>query len=116
MSDLHVSGMDIAPNVVKTIVAMAVNDVEGVSSLVTDAPSGIRRFLPGGKATTQGVEVDVDEDDKLHIAMHVEVKSGYVLPDVATELRRAVADAVAMQMGIDVGSVDVYIDGIRFGK
>jgi len=116
MSDLHVSGMAIAPNVVETIVAMAVRDVEGVSSLVTDAPSGLAALLFGGKDTNQGVEVDVDDDDKLHIVLRVEVKSGYVLPDVAADLRRAVADAVAMQVGIDVGSVDVFIDGIRFGK
>ena len=116
MSDLHVSGMAIAPNVVETIVAMAVRDVEGVSSLYDDAPSGFWSLFSGGKEANQGVEVEVDDDDKLHISLRIEVKSGYVLPDVAADLRRAVADAVAMQVGIDVSSVDVFIDGIRFGK
>ena len=116
MSDLHIAGMAIAPNVVETIVTLAARDVEGVEGLVADAPSGIRALLPGAKPANPGVLVEADEDEKLHISLRVEVKSGYVLPDVAADLRRAVADAVAMQVGIDVGSVDVFIDAIRFSK
>ena len=116
MSELNVAGMAISPNVVETIVAMAARDVEGVESLVTDVQGGIRGLLSGGKQSAKAIEVDVDENDQLHIALRMNVKSGYVLPDVAADVRRAVADAVAMQMGIEVGSVDIFIDGIHFSK
>ena len=114
MSDLYVSGMAIAPNVVETIVVMATRDVEGVASVGSDAPGGLFAFLPGGKPATQGVAVDVDDDDKLHISVRIDVKSGHMLPDVAANVRRAIADAIAMQVGVEVGAVDVFIDGIHF--
>ena len=116
MSDLYVSGMAIAPNVVETIVTMAIRDVEGVAALVSDATGGIRSLLPGGKASTQGVEVGVDENEKLRVGVHIKVDSGHVLPDIAANVRKAIADAIAMQVGIEIGSVDVYVDGIRFSK
>ena len=116
MSDLHVSGMAISPNVVETIVAMAARDVDGVASVGPDAPGGLRALLPGGKTANQSIAVDVDEDEKLHVAVRIDVKSGYMLPDVAADVRSAVADAIAMQVGIEVGSVDVFIDGIHFNK
>jgi uncharacterized alkaline shock family protein YloU len=116
MSDLYVSGMAIAPSVVETIVTMAARDVEGVASVGSDAPSGLRSLLPGGKPASQGVAVDVDENDKLHISVRIDVKSGHTLPDVAADVRRAIADSIAMQVGVEVGSVDVFIDGIHFSK
>ena len=44
----------------------------------------------------------------------MDVKSGNVLPDLAANVRRAVVDAVATQVGVKVASVDIYIDGIQF--
>ena len=116
MSDLYVSGMAIAPNVVETIVTMAVRDVEGVAGLVSDPTGGFLSLLSGGKPAAQGVAVDVDENDKLHISLRLEVNSGYVLPDIAANVRKAVADAIAMQVGIDVGAVAVFVDAIKFSK
>ena len=46
--------------------------------------------------------------------MRIDVYHGHVLPDLAAQVRSAVADAVASQVGIQVASVDVYIDGIQF--
>ena len=88
MNELNLDGMALAPGVVETIVSIAANEVEGVAS--------------------------VDEDDKLVISVRVDVYYGYVLPDLAANLRQAVADAVASQVGAQVSSVDVYIDGIQF--
>ena len=48
--------------------------------------------------------------------MRIEVFYGFALPDVAASLRQAVADAVASQVGVEVASVDVYIDGIQFAE
>ena len=115
MSELNVQGMSIAQNVVETIVTLAVRDVEGVAGLYAPATSGIRSLI-GGKSSTQPIQIDTDENDELHIVLRLEVKSGYVLPDVAANVRQAAADAVAIQVGAKVGSVDIYIDGIQFSK
>ena len=42
------------------------------------------------------------------------MRNGYVLPDVAAHLREAVNDAVNSQIGVKVGSVDIFNDGIQF--
>lgn len=115
MTDLNVAGMAIAPNVVETIVSLAVKEVEGVE-LVEHKGNANRliRGVLGDKGAASGVEIDTPEDDKLTIAVHVTVVYGSVLPDVAAEVRQSVADAVSTQVGIEVGAVDVYIDGVRF--
>ena len=115
MSDLTVDGMALAPGVVETIVSIAANDVEGVACIGPSSTSGLRSVF-GSKPTTQGIEITVGEDDKLQISIRVDVYYGFVLPEVASSLRQAVADAVASQVGVEVASVDVYIDGIQFAE
>lgn len=113
MTDLNIDGMNIAPGVVETIISLAVRDVDGVAGIGDPATNGLLSFL-GGKPSTLGVEIDVDENDELLVSIRLYVKSGHVLPDVAAATRLAVVDAVSTQVGAKVGAVDVYIDGIQF--
>ena len=113
MNELNLDGMALAPGVVETIVSIATNEVEGVSSVGSAASGGLRSVF-GSKPSTQGIDIAVDEDDKLAISVRVDVYYGYALPDLAANVRQAVADAVASQVGAQVSSVDVYIDGIQF--
>ena len=109
MSELNVEGMALAPGVVETIVSIAVSEVEGVACVGSAGAQGRGiRAVFGQKPSTQGIEITVNED--------IEVYYGFVLPEVASSLRQAVADAVASQVGVEVASVDVYIDGIQFAE
>ena len=113
MADLSIDGMNIAPGVVETIISLAARDVEGVAGIGDYATNGILTLI-GGKPSTQGIEVEVDENNALHVSVRLHVKSGHVLPDVAAAVRQSIADAVNTQVGAAVGSVDIYIDGIQF--
>lgn len=113
MTDLSIDGMALAPGVVETIVSIAANEIEGVASVGSSASGGLRAMF-AGKPTTQGIEIEVTDSDKLHIGIRVEIYYGFVLPEVAADIRSAIADAVSCQIGIPVESVDVYIDGIQF--
>ncbi len=115
MSDLHVEGMDVASNVVETIVSIAATSVEGVASVGTATASGIRSLF-SAKPNTQGIAIDVEDDEKLLISVRIVARYGYALPDVAAEVRSAIVDAVFTQVGASVGSVDVFVDGIQFDK
>lgn len=112
-NELNVQGMSLAPGVVETIISIAANEVEGIASVGSFATSGLRSML-ASRPSTVGIETDVDEEGKLVVTLHVEVCYGQVLPELAAKLRQAVADALLIQVGIEVGSVDVYIDGIQF--
>ena len=114
MSDLNIEGMTIAPGVVETIISLAARDVEGVASIGPATTSGLMDLIGGGRPSTQGIEVTTDENDELHVSLRMDVKSGNVLPDLAANVRRAVVDAVATQVGVKVAAVDIYIDGIQF--
>lgn len=115
MSDLNVDGMAIAPNVIETIVSIAVKEVEGVACIGSSAVGGLRSVF-ASKPSTQGIEVEVDDDKNLHITVRIEVYYGHVLPDLAAKVRESVADAVNGQVGASVSSIDVYIDGIQFAN
>lgn len=116
-NDLNVDGMSLAPGVVDTIISIAANEVDGVAS-VGSAGSANRnlRSVLGAKPSTAGIEAVVDESGKLLITLHVEVYYGHVLPDVAASLREAVSDALRVQVGVEVGAVDIYVDGIQFAQ
>ena len=117
MSELNVDGMALAPGVVETIVSIAASEVEGVACVGSSnaANRGIRSVF-GQKPATQGIEVAVNDDDKLEVSTRIEVYYGFALPEVASTLRQTIADAVASQVGVEVASVDVYIDGIQFAE
>ena len=110
---MNVEGLSIAPGVMETIISVAASEVDGVASLGSFATSGIRSML-ASKPSTSGIETKMDEDGKLSVAVHVEVYYGYVLPELAAQLRTAIAEALATQAGVEVSSVAVYIDGLQF--
>lgn len=114
MSDLNLQGMALADGVVETIISIAVQDIEGVASIGNSASANGLLSAFQSKPATRGIEVLANEDDTLSVAIRIEVFYGFVLPDVADEVRRAISDAVLSQVGLKVGSVDVYIDGIQF--
>lgn len=116
MTDLNIDGMAIAPGVVETIVSLAAQSVEGVVCVGDPTTSGIRNLLGGGKPSTQGIEIDVDENNEIHVSIRVHVKSGLVIPDLAADVRQAIADALNSQIGMTVGSVDIFVDGVQFSN
>lgn len=113
MSDLNLDGMALAPGVIETIISIATHEVEGVASVGGSTPGGIRSMF-NSKPSTQGIEVDVDDEGKICVSIRIEVYYGYVLPDVAAAIRQSVIEATTSQVGIPVDRVDIYIDGIQF--
>lgn len=113
MTDLNVEGMAVAPSVVETIITYAVKEVEGVAS-IGSSPAGLLNKI--SKPAPPSIEVSVSDDKKIEVAVHINVKYGFVLPEVAANVRKAIADAVAAQVGTEVSYVDVYIDGIEFAN
>ena len=114
MKELSIEGMSIAPGVVETIISVAMSEVEGVTAVGINSVNGLVAAI-SGKGSEQGIDVDV-ADGKLVVDIHVDVAYGSPLPEIAARIRQTVYDAVTTQVGVPVGSVDVYIDGIQFKK
>lgn len=104
--------MTLAPGVVDTIISIAASEQEGVASIGTATGGFFARIA--NKPTTSGIQTRYADDGRLEVVLHIVVEHGYVLPDLADKLRKAVADALMVQAGVEVASIDVFVDGMQF--
>jgi uncharacterized alkaline shock family protein YloU len=107
-------GLTIAPGVVETIVSLAVSQIDGVAQVGAPSLSGAFISVLSKKHPAQGILIMADDDGKITVAVHVQIFYGYRLHEVAENIRSAVVDTLAGQVGITATAVDVYVDGIQF--
>ena len=113
MQDLEINDMKVSRDAISKLVIMATRDVEGVCAQVDSNNNGILGMF----STPEDISTDIALDgDKLRLGVHLSVEYGNPLPETAEKVRSAVADCVATQLGLDVASIDVYVDAIHFDK
>ena len=94
-------------NVLAALVSRAVLGVEGISRL---AGSVIIDNLAGMVGShSRAIEIIKDGDDKLRIAVKVNVLFGSIIPTVAVEVQRQVIEQVESAAGVTVAAVDVIV-------
>ena len=101
----------ISENVVATIVANALSEVDGIGSLGVKPGVSIADFATK-KNWGKGLKILIAEDNSLTIECGVMVLYGYSVVDVAKEVQTSVASAVENITGAKVNSVSVNICGI----
>ena len=106
--ELRLDGIGVAPGVLETIVTLAAEGVEGVARVEAPGLGGL--VHKGGKALT----VAVDEGGSMAVALHVTLKYGQPLHEVAKLVQTAVAEALTSQTGQPVTGVDVFVDAVAF--
>ena len=96
-----IDGITIAPGVVETIISLAAAEVPGVAGVGTaGAISTIKSAFNAGNA--------------IPVTISIQAYYGYRLVEIAENVRKAVADALAAQVGVTVTSVDVHVDALSF--
>lgn len=103
--------MAIAPDVLDTIVALALKEVAGIAQ-VGQASSKIFSFFSSKQE--QGVTVSQVSEDTIDVSVVITVLDGYSLDKIASDARKAIADAILSQTGYTVNRVDIHVDGILF--
>jgi len=107
-------GLTIAPGVVETIISLAVSQIEGVAQVrASGLPNSFKSAL-NRKQQTHGIIIMADDDNQITVAVHVYIYYGFRLQEVAEQIRKVVHDTMEGQVGIEVASVDVYVDSIQF--
>lgn len=101
----------ISEDVIATIVAHAVCDVDGVVSLCVKPGSDIAELI-GKKNWGKGVKVVIDDDDALHIDCNVTVGYGQNVVTIAKLVQDAIANAVENMTGVEIKAVNVNVSGI----
>ncbi len=113
--EIRLEGLGVAPGVLDTIVTLAAEGVEGVAAV--GAP-GLAGLVQKGsrKGQARAVDVIIDEAEQLSVTVHIQAEYGCKLRDVAAAVQAAVIEALASQVGTEVGCVDVFVDGLVFAE
>ena len=101
----------ISEDVVATIVAHALSEVEGVGSLGVKPGVSIADFT-NKKNWGKGLKILIAEDNTLTIECGIMVCYGYSVVDVAKDVQAAVTASVESITGTKVASVSVNVCGI----
>ena len=107
--------IQIADDVVASIVGLAVTEVDGVSKLTGNITREIVAKL-GKNNLSKGVVVEYDEDQKAKIDVSVEVKFGYNIMDVSKEIQDRVKQTLQTMTGIETSVINVRVSGIDFSE
>lgn len=101
----------ISEEVITTIAAQSVSEVEGVVSMSVKPGADIVELL-GKKNWGKGIRVTIGQEDELHIDCNVVLAYGQSVVTVAAAVQNAVTGAVESMTGVKVAAVNVNVCGI----
>ena len=100
----------ISEDVIETIIAETVAEVEGVHGLNVKPGADIADLI--GKNWGKGMKIQIAEDNSVTISCNVTIKYGYSVVDVAKNIQSALTSAVESMAGVKVTNVNVNVCGI----
>lgn len=89
--------------IVKGIVRLAVEDVEGVAIQSKNK----------AKKSAESIKVDV-VNGAINVSVSVDVYYGYSIPDVAYNIQRNIKHSVESMSKYKIGNIDVKVNGVIF--
>ena len=107
--------IQISEDVVASIAAMAVLEVEGVCGLSSNLGADLAEML-GKKSLGKGIRITSAENDALVIDCNIVVQFGQAIFDLAKAVQDAVKSSVESITGLTVEQVNVNISGIAITK
>ncbi len=105
----HDDATRISDDVIVTIVATVLSEVEGVASV----PGGIVSGILGRKGAAKGIKVEASNQE-VTIDLAVTLNYGIKIPDVAAEIQSKIRERVEEMTGMYVRAVNVSVQGMRF--
>ena len=113
---LEHGAIHISEEVIATIAALAVQDVEGVYGLNTTLSSSELSKLAKRAQQGKGIRLVISEDDEISVDCYIVVLYGHSVVDVAKAVQETVTSAVESTTGRTVKSVNVNISGITLPR
>lgn len=101
----------ISEDVITTIVANAVSDVEGIVGLSVKPGADIVDMI-GKKNWGKGIKISIDDNDAITVDCNVNVGYGQSVVVVANSVQEAVTSALESTAGLKVNAVNVNVCGI----
>lgn len=107
--------IQISEDVIASIAALAVREIEGVYGLSPNASFDLSNIL-GKKNLRNGIRVKIAENEDLTIACNLVVKMGCTVMTVAKNVQTAISDAVASMTGVRPAHINVNVCGVAAPK
>ena len=101
----------ISEDVIATIVAHAVEEVEGIVGLNVKPGADIIELI-GKKNWGKGLKINIAEDDTISIDCNVNIAYGYSVVTVAKAVQDAITNALESMAGVTISAVNVNVCGI----
>lgn len=101
----------ISEDVIATIVAHAVEEVEGIVGLNVKPGADIIELI-GKKNWGKGLKITIAEDDSLSIDCNVTVAYGHSVVTVAKAVQESITTALESMAGVAITAVNVNVCGI----
>ena len=101
----------ISEDVIGTIVAHAIGEVEGVAGLSAKPGADIAELL-GKKNWGKGMKITISDEDEVAIDCNVMVRYGQSVVTVASAVQDAIRSAVESMTGVKIVAVNVNVCGI----
>ncbi len=111
-SEDNMGFIQIADDVISSIAAIAVTEVDGVSKLTGNIPTEIVAKL-GKRNLAKSVRISFD-NDSVKIDASIEVKFGYNIVEVSKAVQERVKSALESMTGLKCSLVNVRVSGIDF--
>jgi len=112
----HIQGelgvIEVHNNVINSIVEHEAVRVDGVVGFAEGHVEGLAKRLGGGTVGKRGAKVRVDESGRLFIDLHLLVRYGAQIPEVARKVQESVMEALRTMTQASVAEINVHIDGI----
>ena len=101
----------ISEDVITTIVAHAVEEVEGVVGLNSKPGADIIDMI-GKKGWGKGLKITIGDEDALTVDCNINVAYGQSVVSVANAVQEAVTNALESMAGVQIAAVNVNVCGI----
>ena len=102
----------ISEDVISVLADKAIKDIEGVEALAGRFSDSIAVAF-GKKSGAQGISADT-KDGKTVVSVHLVIKYGFRIPEVAWKVQEAVKNTVETMTGLEVTKVNVFVDDVKF--
>ncbi len=105
----------ISDEVISVIAGLAASEIEGVAGMSATFVGEISQILTGKRNISKGVKVSVEEDSAV-IDLYTVVEYGVKIPEIASKVQNNVKNTVETMTGLNVSSVNVYVQNVIFPK
>lgn len=105
--------LSVHDDVLAAIAGVAATGTDGVVAMAATRLAGNLTELLGRESYTRGVDIGEDPDGGLAVVLHIVVRYGVNIPDVAGRVVKNVQTAVRQAVGETRLAISVYIEGVR---